>query len=105
MTTPRKPPSPTTATIGTRAEDRTAAISTLVVAALFNPLRVRLQRAVDQRFNRARYDQEAALAAFATGLRDEVDVDRVLAGMRQVAEHAVQPTVAAVWRRDRGSAS
>lgn len=81
------------------------AISTLVVAALFNPLRVRLQRAVDQRFNRARYDQEAALAAFATGLRDEVDVDRVLAGMRQVAEHAVQPTVAAVWRRDRGSAS
>lgn len=81
------------------------AISTLVVAALFNPLRLRLQRAVDHRFNRTRYDQEAALAAFATGLRDEVEVDRVLAAMRQVAEHAVQPTVAAVWRRDRGSAS
>ena len=81
------------------------AISTLVVAALFNPLRVRLQRAVDQRFNRARYDQEAALAAFATDLRDAVDVDVVLVAMRQVAERAVQPSAAAVWRRDRGSAT
>lgn len=80
------------------------AISTLVVAALFNPLRGRLQRAVDHRFNRARYDQEAALAAFVTGLRDEVEVDRVITAMRLVAETAVQPTVAAVWRRERGSA-
>lgn len=81
------------------------AVSTLVVAALFNPLRVRLQRAVDRRFNRARFDQEAALADFTAGLRDDVDVDRVLASMRQVAERAVQPTVAGVWRRDRPAAS
>jgi hypothetical protein len=81
------------------------AISTLVVAALFDPLRTRLQRVVDRRFNRARYDQESALADFSAGLRDEMDVDRVLAAMRSVAEHALQPTNAAVWRRDRGSAS
>jgi hypothetical protein len=80
------------------------AISTLVVAALFNPVRVRLQRAVDRRFNRARYDQEAALADFSAGLRDEMDVDRVLAAMRSVAELSVQPTSAVVWRRDGGSA-
>lgn len=81
------------------------AISTLVVAALFQPLRIRLQRAVDRRFNRSRYDHEAAVARFAAGLRDEVDVDRVLDAMRRTAEHAVQPSAAAVWQRDRGEAT
>ena len=92
------------ATLGSlvRGNAIAVAVSTLVVAAMFTPLRVRLQRAVDRRFNRARYDQEAALATFTAGLRDEVDVDRVLEAMRLVAERAVQPTAAAVWRRDRG---
>jgi hypothetical protein len=79
------------------------AVSTLVVAALFQPLRVRLQRVVDRRFNRARQDHEDAIARFATNLRDEMDVDRVVAAMRRAAEEAVEPTVAAVWQRDRGA--
>ena len=78
------------------------AVSTLVVAALFSPLRIRLQRAVDHRFNRVRYDQEAALAGFTAGLRDEVDVDRVLDAMRDVAQRTVRPVTVAVWQRDRG---
>ena len=81
------------------------AISTLVVAALFQPLRVRLQRVIDRRFNRARYDHEAAVARFAAGLRDEVEVERVLDAMRRAAEDAVEPTVAGVWQRDRRVAS
>jgi hypothetical protein len=76
------------------------AVSTLVVAALFQPLRGRLQRLVDRRFNRARQDHEAAIARFAAGLRDEVEVERVLDAMRRAAEDAVEPTVATVWQRD-----
>lgn len=81
------------------------AVSTLVVAALFQPLRVRLQRVVDRRFNRARQDHEVALARFAVGLRDEMDVDRVLDAVRRVAEETVEPTVATVWQRERRAAT
>jgi hypothetical protein len=79
------------------------AISTLVVAALFNPLRVRLQRAVDRRFNRVRYDQEAALVAFAADLRDEVDVERLVSHVRTAVTYAVEPTTLAIWRREPGT--
>ena len=82
-----------------RGNSLAVAISTLVVAALFNPLRVRLQRLVDRRFNRVRADQEAALVRFTIGLRDEVDVERVLDAMRAAAVNAVEPTAAGVWQR------
>jgi hypothetical protein len=62
------------------------AASTLTVAALFNPLRRRVQRVVDRRFNRARYNAETVVAAFAARLKDAVDLDLVrddLAGVVQ----------------------
>jgi hypothetical protein len=77
------------------------AVSTLVVAALFNPLRIRMQRVVDRRFNRSRYDQERAVEAFTAGLRDEVDVERLVGHIRSAVSEAVQPTALEVWQRRR----
>src|SRR6202035_2118380 len=75
------------------------AASTLVAAALFNPLRVRIQRLVDRRFNRARYDAEATVAAFTARLRDAGEIDAIRADLLDVVNRAVQPTHASVWIR------
>ena len=75
------------------------AASTLCAAALFNPLRKRVQRLVDRRFNRARYDAEAIVAAFTLGLRDAVDLDTVRGELLLAVGRAVEPTHASVWIR------
>ena len=75
------------------------AASTLAAAALFNPLRVRVQRVVDRRFNRARYDAEATVAAFAAQLRDAVDLDRIQDELLEVVKQAVEPSHATIWIR------
>ena len=75
------------------------AASTLVAAALFNPLRIRIQRLVDRRFNRAHYDAEATVAAFTARLRDAVEIDAVRADLLDAVNRAVQPTQASVWIR------
>lgn len=75
------------------------AASTLVVAALFNPLRHRVQRAVDRRFNRPRYDAEATVAAFASRLRDEVDLTAVSDQLVEAVSVSVQPAHVSVWIR------
>ena len=77
------------------------AASTLVAAALFNPLRKRLQRVVDRRFNRARYDAEATVAAFTARLRDAVDLETVRTELLEVVNRAVEPAHASVWIRRR----
>jgi hypothetical protein len=75
------------------------AASTLAAAALFNPLRGRVQHTVDRRFNRARYDAEAIVTAFTLRLRDAVDLDTVRSELLAAVEGAVQPTCASVWIR------
>jgi hypothetical protein len=75
------------------------AASTLVVAALFNPIRRRVQHAVDRRFNRARYDAEQLVAAFAARLQDAVDPDAVRADLTGVVHSALAPTHVSVWLR------
>ncbi len=75
------------------------AASTLAAAALFNPLRLRVQRLVDRRFNRARYDAEAIVAAFTMRLRDAVDLETVRHELLLAVDRAVEPAHASVWIR------
>ena len=73
------------------------AASTLAVAALFTPLRRRVQRVVDRRFNRARYDGEQMVAAFAARLQDAVDLDSVRGDLTSVVCNALEPAHVSVW--------
>jgi hypothetical protein len=73
------------------------AASTLAAAALFAPVRRRVQRVVDRRFNRARYNADAAVAAFADRLRDAVDLDAVGADLAGVTHRALEPAHLGLW--------
>ena len=73
------------------------AASTLAAAALFNPLRRRVQRAVDRRFNRARYDADQTVAAFAARLKDAVDLVSVRDDLASVVHQALEPAHVSVW--------
>jgi hypothetical protein len=73
--------------------------STLAVAALFNPLRRRVQRAVDRRFNRARYDADNIVAAFAARLQDAAGLDSVQDELTSTVQNALEPTYLSVWLR------
>jgi len=77
------------------------AASTLAAAALFNPLRRRVQRVVDRRFNRARYDGEQTVAAFAVRLKDAVDLDSVRDDLASVVQKALEPAHVSVWMNER----
>ena len=73
------------------------AAATLAAAALFNPLRVRVQRVVDRRFNRARYDADQAVAAFAARLKDAVDLDSIRDDLAGTVHQALEPAHVSVW--------
>ena len=73
------------------------AASTLAAAALFTPLRSRVQRRIDRRFNRARYDADQTAAAFAARLKDAVDLDSVRDDLAGVVQRALEPAHISVW--------
>jgi hypothetical protein len=77
------------------------AAATLAAAALFSPVRRRVQRLVDRRFNRARYDADRTVAAFAARLQDAVDLDSVRADLAGVVQAALEPAHLAVWIQPR----
>jgi hypothetical protein len=78
------------------------AASTLVAAALFNPLRRRVQHAVDRRFNRARYNANLTVAVFAARLKDAADLDSVREDLAAVVQKALEPAHISVWMNERG---
>jgi hypothetical protein len=75
------------------------AASTLAVAALFNPLRRRVQERVDRRFNRTRHDAWKVAETYTRGLSDQIDPDRIVNGWIGVISETVQPATVAVWVR------
>ena len=79
--------------------DLAVAGSTLLAAALFNPLRRRVQGAVDRSFNRSRFDAQVMLDDLSRRLSDEVDLSQLDRELRQVAQHTMQPVTVSVWVR------
>jgi len=73
--------------------------ATLAVAALFQPARRRIQRAVDRRFNRRKYNTAQTIQAFSTRLRDQIDLDTLTSELLAVVDQTMQPTQASLWLR------
>ncbi|HEY6568946.1 MAG TPA: hypothetical protein VIZ22_01580 [Candidatus Limnocylindrales bacterium] len=83
----------------TQSQTIAVAASTLVAFALFQPLRRRVQRAVDHRFDRRRYDGDRTASAFAERLRDEISVDALATELRTTIAASVKPSAQALWLR------
>jgi hypothetical protein len=75
-------------------------VSTLAIAALFLPLRRRIQQLIDRRFYRRKYDAAKVLAAFALTARDETDLDRLTGELLRVVDETIQPEFVGVWLRE-----
>ena len=84
---------------GERTPSWAVAAATLAVAALFQPLRRRVQAVVDRRFNRRRHDATQMIEAFDTRLRDQVDLDTLTGEVLAVVDQTIQPTQASLWLR------
>ena len=77
-------------------------ISTLVIAALFNPLRQRIHNAIDRRFYRSRYNAEKTLEAYAMSARNQADLETLTADLVQVVHTAMHPEQIRLWIKDSG---
>jgi hypothetical protein len=78
-------------------------LSTLGIAALFNPLRKRIQDVIDRRFYRKKYDSERALAEFAATARNETDLEALTAQVVGIVEKTIQPERVSLWLRSSGN--
>jgi hypothetical protein len=87
----------------TRENTAAVAVSTLVIAALFGPVRARVRDVVDRRFYRSRYDAQRTMEAFAGRLRDQVELEAVGIALAEAAGRTVHPSRAGVWIRARRS--
>jgi len=85
----------------TQGSQLAVAASTLVVAALFQPLRARIQRAVERRFNRRKYDAAKTLETFGTRMRSQVDLQTLKEEVVGAARETVQPRLASLWLLER----
>jgi hypothetical protein len=90
---------------GARQNELVTVLSTLAIAALFVPLRNAVQRAIDRRFNRRKYDAQQVLARFAQTVRDETDIEDLTGRLVEVVDETMQPRTVSLWLKKEGGRS